>query len=261
MTDRQDERRAYRRTGMSVLVKFYPIPEGGESPDSPIPGLTDDLSRFGMAAWVGREIPEGTRCIVRFFNTDNKVSPDMVWGEVRRTADSEDGFVIGFEFQRPLEFVDAPDMAVPRDGSEAPSLTSRVDRPYRVLLVEDQQRIRELLVRFLSERGFEVETAADGEEGLRKIEVLHPDLLLVDLYLPKMSGLELLRTIRSRDWDVGVVCAISGYASEDDAKELFRLGAADYFPKPLDLGYLEWSLRVRLEAAEGPPDPGSPPCQ
>lgn len=236
---------------MSLLVKFFPVPERQEAPAAPVPGLTDDLSRFGMSAWVGRAIPTGTRCIVRFFNTDSKVSPDMVWGRVTRTANRDDGFVIGFEFHRPLEFLDAPAMAERRDGAEVPDLTTKVGHPYRVLLVEDQERIRELLVRFLTERGFRVETASDGEEGLRKVDAFHPDLLLVDLYLPRMSGLEMLRELRARDRHVGVVCAISGYASEDEAKELFRLGADDYFPKPLDLGYLEWSLRVRLEASKG----------
>lgn len=255
MSDPQDERRAFPRTGMSLLVKFFPIPDDRNSPDSPIPGLTDELSRFGMSAWVGREIPDGTRCIVRFFNTESKVSPDMVWGVVKRSAGSDDGFVIGFEFERSLEFVDAPGMEAGQAGAAELDLGFELEHPYRVLVVEDQERVRDLLARFLTERGFEVETAADGEQGLRKAEGLRPDLLLLDLYLPKMSGLELLREIRARECDVGVVCAISGYASEEEAKEIFRLGAADYFPKPLDLGYLAWSLRVRLEAAGAPRRP------
>jgi len=261
MTDRQDERRVYRRAGMSLLVKFFPIPDGRDSPSAPVPGLTNDLSRFGMSAWVGRAIDTGTRCIVRFFDTENKVSPDMVWGEVKRAEAGDDGHVVGFEFQRPLEFIDLPGMDTElqaADDAGAPGPPTKGAGPrYRVLVVEGDQRIRELLERFLTQKGFDVEAATDGEEALRKVEELRPELLLLDLYLPRMSGLELLRKIRARDCDPGVVCAISGYASEGEAKELFQLGAVDYFPKPLDLGYMAWSLRVRLEATAQSSSPGT----
>jgi DNA-binding response OmpR family regulator len=120
----------------------------------------------------------------------------------------------------------------------------------RALVVDDESSIRNLLSRFLARRGFDVQTAADGEEALEIINDDPPDILVMDLYMPKVNGHEVLRRIKENDLGVGMICTISGYASENDARECLRLGAADHLSKPLNLKQLDWSIRLRLDARE-----------
>ena len=115
-------------------------------------------------------------------------------------------------------------------------------------MVDDEPSIRNLLQRFLSRRGFDVEVAANGEEALERTSNHPPDILVMDLYMPKVNGHEVLKRIKENNIDVGVICTISGYASDDDARECLRLGAADHLGKPLDLKQLDWSIRLRRDS-------------
>jgi len=234
------ERRGFPRAAMSVLIQVQIVPKGApldESLNRTISGLSMDLSRGGMIAWVGQEIPERTDCIVRFFNSRGRLKPDLAWGVVQRLESRHDGFVVGIEFDTPLEFLRLA------ESDERAAGEGRV----RALVVEDEPAIRSLLARFLTRRGFEVNTAVNGEEALEMIAAEPPDLLVMDLYMPKVNGHEVLRRIRENDLDVGIICTISGYASDEDARECLRLGAADHLSKPLDLKQLDWSIRLRLD--------------
>ena len=202
-----------------------------------ISGLSTDVSRGGLGAWLGQEIPDRTDCIVRFFNSRGRIKPELAWGSIRRIDKRQDGFVAGVEFDTPLEFL--------RLAETGKTLAS--GGKVRALVVDDEASIRNLLSRFLVRRGFDVETAADGEEALAKIAEDPPDILVMDLYMPKVNGHEVLKQIKDNDMGVGVICTISGYASDDDARECLRLGAADHLSKPLDLKQLDWSIRLRLD--------------
>ena len=235
------ERRGFPRTAMSVLIQVQVVPNGGPLDDvlsASISGLSTDVSRGGLSAWIGQEIPDRTDCIVRFFNSRGRVKPELAWGVIRRLESRQDGFVIGVEFDTPLEF-----LRLAAGGRQSGS-----GGKVRALVVDDEASIRSLLSRFLIRRGFEVETASDGEEALAMIVESPPDILVMDLYMPKVNGHEVLKKIQDNEIDVGVICTISGYASEDDARECLRLGAADHLAKPLDLKQLDWSIRLRLDA-------------
>jgi DNA-binding NtrC family response regulator len=108
------------------------------------------------------------------------------------------------------------------------------DRPTAsVLVVEDDPGVRAILTRFLADRGYGVRSA---EHGLEALDVLatHPvDLVLSDVHMPQMSGIELLRVVRERDPDAQLVL-ITGHSSVRDAVEAIKLGAADYVEKPID---------------------------
>lgn len=237
------DRRGFPRTAMSVLIQVQAVPNGApldEYLTQAISGLSTDVSRGGMGAWIGHEIPDRTDCIVRFFNSRGRLKPELAWGVIRRIDRRQDGFVVGVEFDTPLEFLRLA------EGGASPGQGGMV----RALVVDDEASIRSLLARFLSRRGFDVDTAADGEEALEMITADPPDILVMDLYMPKVNGHEVLKKIRDNQLDVGVICTISGYASDDDARECLRLGAADHLAKPLDLKQLDWSIRLRLDAKD-----------
>ena len=238
------ERRGFPRTAMSVLVQVQAVPNGGPLDahlEEVISGLSTDVSRSGMSAWVGHEIPDRTDCVVRFYNSRGRLKPEMAWGVIRRIDRRNDGFVIGIEFDTPLEFLHLSELG--RELDDGGSV--------KALVVDDEASIRTLLSRFLQRRGFDVTTAADGEEAMQKIAADPPDILVMDLFMPKANGHEVLQRIRDDDVDVGVICTISGHASDEDARESLRLGAANHLNKPIDLKQLDWSIRLRLDTTKG----------
>lgn len=123
---------------------------------------------------------------------------------------------------------------------------SNNDRPL-VLVVEDEASIRKSVAAFLTDSGIRVTTASDGNEGLATFTEQTPDLVVLDLRMPGLDGLELLKAIRQRSPDAAVI-VMSGKGEMRDAIEALRLGAADYLKKPIhDLSVLEHSVRRTLE--------------
>jgi len=115
----------------------------------------------------------------------------------------------------------------------------------RVLVVDDDPATVELLREFLSANGYEVITAGDGAEGLRRVKEERPHLILLDVQMPKMDGLEVLRRLREIDKEVSVIM-VTGVNEEAIGRQAMELGAFDYIVKPLDLPYLEQSLWYKI---------------
>jgi two-component system response regulator AtoC len=111
----------------------------------------------------------------------------------------------------------------------------------RVLVVDDEPDVLDLLDEFLTGKGYEVTTAQGGPEALRKAKAERPHAILLDIRMPDMSGLEVLRRVREADREVGVIM-ITAVNEEETGREALKLGAFDYLVKPLDLAYLERSL-------------------
>ncbi len=101
----------------------------------------------------------------------------------------------------------------------------------RVLVVDDEPQIRTACQQALERSGYQVEVAADGAGALRHLEAGPFDVAVLDIVLPDLNGLELLRTLREHDPDL-VVVLITGFASLDTAMEAVRLGAYEYLRKP-----------------------------
>jgi two-component system response regulator HydG len=119
------------------------------------------------------------------------------------------------------------------------------DRP-KVLVVEDDADIRNLLQIFLREKGFQVKLADSGPVALEMLSEEPIDLILSDVRMPGMTGLELLRHLKERDPDIQLVL-MSAYSSVKDAVEAIQLGAADYVEKPIDFRRLERVLQTLFE--------------
>ena len=103
----------------------------------------------------------------------------------------------------------------------------------KILVVDDELIMRESLGDWLDRDGHEVATAVSGEEALKKIKTSHFDILLVDLKMEGMSGLEVLKEVKERDPDAAVVM-ITAYGSISTAIEAMKKGAYDYLLKPFD---------------------------
>jgi DNA-binding NtrC family response regulator len=112
----------------------------------------------------------------------------------------------------------------------------------RILVIDDERSIRNTLKEILEYEKFEVEVAEDGFEGLEKLEKTRFDLVLCDIKMPRMDGIEVLAKIQEKDPDVTVVM-ISGHGSIETAVEAIKKGAYDFISKPLDLNRLLITIR------------------
>ena len=116
----------------------------------------------------------------------------------------------------------------------------------RILVVDDEQNAREALRNILSEEGFEVAEAEDGEAGLRKLEEFHPDAVLCDVRMPKLDGLSLLKKARESGSDA-IFVMMTAFARIESAVEAMRVGAESYLVKPLEVGAVLVVLEKALE--------------
>ena len=122
--------------------------------------------------------------------------------------------------------------------------------PGRILIVDDEAEICELLGELLGKTGYQIRSAPDGDTALRAVRDEAPDVVLLDIVMPGLGGIEALTTIRAIAPDVKVIM-ISGKADIETAKRSLAYGAFDYVTKPIDLGYLALSVAAAL-AWRGP---------
>ncbi len=116
-----------------------------------------------------------------------------------------------------------------------------------LLIIDDDDVVRASLAAYLEDSGFEVLQASNGLQGLEVFQQFHPDLMICDLRMPQVDGLELIRRINALGIEVPVI-VVSGAGVMNDAVEALRLGAADYLIKPLeDLAVLEHSVHRALD--------------
>jgi DNA-binding NtrC family response regulator len=125
----------------------------------------------------------------------------------------------------------------------------------RILIVDDEANARTALAELLKEEGYTVETAADGFKALGKFHDFAPDLVLTDLKMPGMDGLELLRKVRVQSEET-VVLVMTAFGAVETAVTAMKEGAADYLTKPLNLTELSLVLdreteRLRLRREAG----------
>ncbi len=126
----------------------------------------------------------------------------------------------------------------------------------RILLVEDDASIREITALGLSAAGFAVTTAGDGVEGLERWRTERPDLVLLDVMLPRMDGFELCRAIR-REATTPIVM-LTARADTIDVVVGLESGADDYVRKPFEMPELVARVRAALRRRPGAADSGSP---
>ncbi len=115
-------------------------------------------------------------------------------------------------------------------------------RTFKILVTDDDPTIRHLFGRFLDKLGYEVSEAADGPAALSKIKEVGYDMLILDLKMPGMDGMEVIKEIRERDQEL-IIITITGHATISTAKEAIKLGCFDYITKPFDIDATTATIR------------------
>jgi DNA-binding NtrC family response regulator len=115
----------------------------------------------------------------------------------------------------------------------------------RILIVEDEDALRETMQRVLLREGYEVDGVASCSEALKRIECSAYDLVIADIMLPGVSGVELLRRCKENHPDL-VVLIVTAFASIETAVQAMRAGAYDYIVKPVSPGDLASAVRNAL---------------
>ena len=115
----------------------------------------------------------------------------------------------------------------------------------RMLIVDDELGICDFLRSFFSRRGYEVRIACSGEEALQVAEQFQPRVMLLDIRMPGMSGLEVLERLHATDPDCKIIMT-TAVMEESLMERARRLGASDYITKPFSLDYLERDVLSKL---------------
>jgi DNA-binding response OmpR family regulator len=115
----------------------------------------------------------------------------------------------------------------------------------KILVVDDEPEVRQLMEHFLTERGYEVRIAENGRLALAALDTFMADVVLLDMHMPEMDGLETLKRLAARAPALPVIMVTVNDDVETTTR-LLQLGAADYVPKPFNLEYLEQAINIQL---------------
>lgn len=137
----------------------------------------------------------------------------------------------------------------PFPGSDDTGDKEKANTPSRLLIVDDDEAVRLLLQDLLEESGYAVRTARSGEEALQMIRVSTFDIIITDLRLSGMHGLELVKEVKAIDPGIDLV-VMTGYASVNSAVESMKAGAIDYITKPFNSDHIKMVVQKSLERRE-----------
>jgi DNA-binding NtrC family response regulator len=121
-------------------------------------------------------------------------------------------------------------------------MMTRSNESFRILIVDDNREIRTILEEYLKEEGYVAEGAGDGKEALEKHHETPYDLIITDLNMPGMTGIELIKEVGKGE-DATEFIIITGYASLDTAIEAVKAGAFDYIVKPFRIEELKVAIK------------------
>jgi CheY-like chemotaxis protein len=167
---------------------------------------------------------------------------------------TEAGLSVAGAFTKPLNLLQLSD-TLARSGVVAPAAlvaaaaggATQAKRPVRarVLVVDDELEFRKVLAEYLEDRGFDVMEAQDGEEALLRVPDFHPHIVLMDVMMAGMGGVEALRRIRTTAPETCVIM-VTAVEDIDSARGALALGASDYVTKPFSFQYLDSVLEVHM---------------
>ena len=126
---------------------------------------------------------------------------------------------------------------------------SAPEKPIKILVVDDEEQIRRALKSILSVRNYDTSFAVDGEQALDLVIEIAPDLVVLDMSMPKMDGLEVCKHLRT--WYSGPILILSVRSDESDIVNALDAGADDYLTKPFLAGELLARIRALLRRASG----------
>ena len=163
---------------------------------------------------------------------------------------------------RGTEFVvQLPGLEARRAEDQAVSASPSVAYSRRILVVDDNVDAADSLAKLLAMTGNETHTAHDGQDAVEAVERLHPDLVLLDIGLPKLNGLDVCRWIREQPWGKDViVVAVTGLGQEEDRRRSHEAGFDRHLVKPVDYPEL-LSILAEQEPLHVPPRTRPAPCR
>jgi DNA-binding NtrC family response regulator len=115
----------------------------------------------------------------------------------------------------------------------------------KILVVDDEAEVVRLLQDFLTSKGYEVATALNGLEALAKVREMKPDIVLLDIIMPGMGGIDTLKEIKKIDPTIAVIM-VTAVVDEELANRAVKLGAFDYITKPINIDYLETCVMIKM---------------
>jgi len=115
----------------------------------------------------------------------------------------------------------------------------------KILVVDDNLALAEMVTRFLVDREFDASLVSNGNDAIERVHSEPPDLVLLDLNLPDISGMEVLKRIKEVNEDIAVI-VITGYGGEQVAVAMMKAGALDYLSKPFEFETLLTSIKDTL---------------
>jgi len=115
----------------------------------------------------------------------------------------------------------------------------------KIMVVDDEPAVCNTLRKFLTTKGYEVITVLSGQEAIEKVREEKPNIILLDIRMPGMDGVETLKRIRDIDKEAGIVM-ITAVKEDEIGRKCLGLGAYDYITKPIGLDYLETVLMVKI---------------
>lgn len=115
----------------------------------------------------------------------------------------------------------------------------------KILVIDDEKAVCKMLEKFLVQQGHKPISALSGKEGLKKLQKEKPHIVLLDIRMPDMDGVETLKEIRKLDKRVGIIM-ITAVKKDAVGRECLKLGAYGYITKPFDFDYLERTLTIKL---------------
>ena len=127
-----------------------------------------------------------------------------------------------------------------------------------ILIVDDETRMRRVIADYLHIKGYETDEAGDGFEALERFEAGSPDLVLLDVMMPRMDGFEVCRHIRAKS--AVPIIMLTAKAEEEDELQGFGLGVDEYISKPFSLKILAARIEAVLRRRSAPGTTASPPC-
>jgi CheY-like chemotaxis protein len=168
---------------------------------------------------------------------------------------TEAGLSVAGAFTKPLNLTQLSE-TLARSGVVAPAAlvaaassgeAEQIKRPVRarVLVVDDELEFRKVLAEYLEDRGFDVIEAQDGEEALLRVPDFHPHIVLMDVMMAGMGGVEALRRIKTAAPETCVIM-VTAVEDIDSARGALALGASDYVTKPFSFQYLDSVLEVHM---------------
>jgi len=122
-------------------------------------------------------------------------------------------------------------------------------RNFKVLVIDDNQTVLDLICKVLKQRGFDLYAASDGDKGMELFKKENPSIILTDINMPGISGIEILKTIKKAS-PITQVIVFSGVGTTADVIEALRLGATDYLVKPFNIGLLIHTVNRCVERHE-----------